>query len=143
MTAKEYLSQGRHLDARINDKLHQVEQLRLMAEKATAMLGGIPNSGTPNVSGLQDTICRIVDLEAEISRSVDQLIELRREIMHAIDAVPNAEYRTLLSMRYLSFRSWQDIAESMGYNEKYVYELHGKALKMIRVPQVLTKSGRI
>ena len=62
---------------------------------------------------------------------------------HAIDAVPNAEYRTLLSMRYLSIRSWQDIAESMGYNEKYVYELHGKALKMIRVPQVLTKSGRI
>lgn len=143
MTAKEYLSQGRHLDARINDKLHQVEQLRLMAEKATAMLGGIPNSGTPNVSGLQDTICRIVDLEAEISRSVDQLIELRREMMHAIDAVPNAEYRTLLSMRYLSFRSWQDIADGMGYNEKYVYELHGKALKMIRVPQVLTKSGRI
>lgn len=143
MTAKEYLSQGRHLDARINDKLHQVEQLRLMAEKATTMLGGIPNSGTPNVSSLQDTICRIVDLEVELSRSIDQLIELRREMMHAIDAVPNAEYRTLLSMRYLSFRSWQDIAESMGYNEKYVYELHGKALKMIRVPQVLTKSGRI
>ena len=141
MTAKEYLSQGRYLDARINEKLHQVEQLRLIATKATGNLSGMPCPESPNVHSLQDTICKIVDLENEINRSIDALVDLRREIMHVIDEVPSNECRMLLSMRYLGMKSWTEIAEAMCYSEKYVYEIHGKALKLVRLPQLPTKSG--
>lgn len=141
MTAKEYLSQGRYLDARINEKLHQVEQLRLIATKATGNLSGMPRPESPNVHSLQDTVCKIVDLENEINRSIDALVDLRREIMHVIDEVPSDECRMLLSMRYLGMKSWTEIAEAMCYSEKYVYETHGKALKLVRLPQLPTKSG--
>ena len=141
MTAKEYLSQGRYLDARINEKLHQVEQLRLIATKATGNLSGMPRPESPNAHSLQDTVCKIVDLENEINRSIDALVDLRREIMHVIDEVPSNECRMLLSMRYLGMKSWTEIAEAMCYSEKYVYEIHGKALKLVRLPQLPTKSG--
>lgn len=141
MTAKEYLSQGRYLDARINEKLHQVEQLRLIATKATGNLSGMPRPESPNVHRLQDTICKIVDLENEINQSIDELVDLRREIMHIIDEVPGDECRMLLSMRYLSMKSWTEIAEAMCYSEKYVYEIHGKALKLVCLPQLPTKTG--
>ena len=100
----------------------------------------MPRPESPNVHSLQDTVCKIVDLENEINRSIDALVDLRREIMHVIDEVPSDECRMLLSMRYLGMKSWTEIAEAMCYSEKYVYEIHGKALKLVRLPQLPTKS---
>ena len=42
-----------------------------------------------------------MDLENEINRSIDALVDLRREIRHVIDRCSN-ECRMLLSMRYLA-----------------------------------------
>lgn len=49
MTAKEYLSQARLLDARINAKIQQVAALNNLATHATATLTGMPRN--PNRSG--------------------------------------------------------------------------------------------
>ena len=48
MTAKEYLSQARLLDARINAKIQQVSALNDLATHATATLTGMPRN--PNRS---------------------------------------------------------------------------------------------
>ena len=48
MTAKEYLSQARLLDARINAKIQQVAALNDLATHATATLTGMPRN--PNRS---------------------------------------------------------------------------------------------
>ena len=42
MTAKEYLSQARQIDVRINSKMEQVSSLRDMATKATQTLADMP-----------------------------------------------------------------------------------------------------
>ena len=49
MNAKEYLSQARWLDMRINSKLAQVDSLHSLATKATSTLSDVPPSGTRNV----------------------------------------------------------------------------------------------
>ena len=71
MTAKEYLSQARYLDGRINSKIQQVSVLNALATKCTSTLSDMPKSATPNHSSLEETICKIIDLENEINRDID------------------------------------------------------------------------
>ncbi len=135
MTAKEYLSQAHRIDQRINSKLEQVSSLRELSTKATATFSDVPPSGTRNVHRLEDVILKIVSLEEEINHEIDRLVDLKHEIHTVIGEVRNPEYQTLLELRYLCFKSWEQIGVLMSYNTKYLFELHSRALKAVRVPQ--------
>ena len=135
MTAKEYLDQAYRLDQRINSKLEQVLSLRELTTKATATMSDMPGGGSRNVYRMQEIIGKIVDLENEINADIDQLVDLKREMVEVIKAVKNPEFQTLLELRYLCFKTWEQIAVQMNYSTKYVFDLHRTALKMIEVPE--------
>lgn len=128
MTAKEYLGQAYRLDQRINSKLEQVLSLRDLTTKATATMSDMPGGGSRNVYKMQDIIGKIVDLENEINADIDQLVDLKREMVSVIKAVKNPEYQTLLELRYLCFKPWEQIAVEMGYSIHHLYRLHNSAL---------------
>ncbi|MBR1553187.1 MAG: hypothetical protein IJ631_04160 [Schwartzia sp.] len=128
MDAKEYLRQAYRLDQAISSKIEQISSLRELATKATAALGTEPVSGSRNPHRLEDAIGKIVDLENEIDRDVDCLIETKRKIMGIIGELGNAEHRILLEQRYLCYNSWAEIAEKMGFGLRWVHILHGRAL---------------
>lgn len=134
MTAKEYLNQAYRLDQRINSKLEQVLSLRELTTKATATMSDMPSGGTRNVYRMQDIIGKIVDLENEINRDIDELIDLKREMVAAIKAVVDPECQTLLELRYLCFKTWEQIAVALGYGVRHVYKLHAAALETFIVP---------
>ena len=135
MTAKEYLSQAYHLDKRIDSKIEQLKALNLLATKCTSTLSDMPKSQSISNSRLEDTVVKIVDLQEEINRDIDRLVDLKREIMGVIKAVPNVEYQTILEKRYLCFISWEQIAVDMNYSMQHVHRMHSAALKEIVVPE--------
>ncbi len=134
MTAKEYLSQAFRLDQRINAKVAQVDALNDLATKCTATLTGMPRNPNRGTSMMADAIAKIIDLQAEINRDIDRLVDLKRELVTVIRSVENAEYQTLLELRYLCFRTWEDIAASMNYGSRYVHIMHARALAAVRLP---------
>ena len=134
MTAKEYLGQAYRLDQRINSKLEQVLSLRELTKKATATMSDMPGGGSRNVYKMQDIIGKIVDLENEINADIDQLVDLKREMVAAIKSVENPECQTLLELRYLCFKTWEQIAVDMGYSTRNVYKLHDAAVEKLRIP---------
>ena len=71
MSPKEYLSQARWLDMRINSKLQQVESLHSLATKATSTLSDVPHSGGRNIHRMEDIIHKIVALENEINGDIE------------------------------------------------------------------------
>ena len=75
MTAKEYLSQARFLDNRINSKIQQVSSLNELATKCTATISDMPKSQSISNSRLEDTVVKIVDLQEEINRDIDRLVD--------------------------------------------------------------------
>ena len=135
MTAKEYLGQAYRLDQRINSKLEQVLSLRDLTTKATATMSDMPGGGSRNVYKMQDIIGKIVDLEDEINADIDQLVDLKREMVAVIKAVENPEYQTLLELRYLCFKTWEQIAVDMKYSTRNIYMLHDAAIGAIKIPQ--------
>lgn len=137
MTAKEYLQQGYRLDQRINSKIAQVTTLRELATKATATLSDMPGSATPNTHRMEDIIVKMVDLENEINSDIDSLVDLKAEMVSVIKNVRNPELQTLLELRYLCFKTWEQIAVELGYSIESVYRLHREALKNIKMPRKL------
>lgn len=135
MTAKEYLRQVRVVDCQIDSKLEQVMRLRETATKATATLSDMPRSDSPNLQTLESTVVKIFDLENEINQDIDRLVDLKREARMAIDSLMNPEQQMILELRYLCYKSWPEIADTIGFSESNVYRLHGIALKNITLPK--------
>ncbi len=133
MTAKEYLSQYRLLDTRIENKIDQIRSLRELAEKCTSAIsvnrGKVANSD----SAMEKTIIAVVDMEKEVQQEMDGLLRLKKEISDAIKTVENEEYRILLEKRYLCLNRWKSIAESMGYSLRNIYFMHNLALEKVKI----------
>ena len=134
MTAKEYLGQAYRIDQRINSKLEQVASLQALATKATSTLchDKVQSSSTKSMA---DTIAKIVDLQAEINADIDQLVDTKREIVSVIKRIQNPEHQTLLELRYLCFKSWEQIAVSLGYSIQHIYRLHDKSISCVEIPK--------
>ena len=134
MTAKDYLAQAYRIDQRINAKLEQVMALRELATKATGTLSDMPRADSPNVCRMEDIILKIVDSENEINAEIDRLVDLKREMRVVIGAVEQSEHQTLLELRYLCFKTWEQIAVAMAYSIQHTYRMRDQALRAVVVP---------
>ena len=134
MKTKDYLMQAYRLDLRIDSKLDQIASLNELATKCTSVITGMPHDPNHGKSTMADAVVKIVDLQAEINRDIDRLVDLKREIVTVIKAVEEPEYQTLLEKRYLCFKTWEQIAVDMGYDISYIHKLHKSALLKVQIP---------
>ena len=135
MSTKDYLSQAYRIDQRINSKLAQVMSLRDLLGKATGTLSGAPKAATPNPHSMEDTMAKMVDLENEINDDIDALVDLKTEIMRRIKRVENTEYQTILELRYLCFKRWEEVSVELGYSIQHLFRLHDEALEAVSFPK--------
>ncbi|MDE5557848.1 MAG: DUF1492 domain-containing protein [Ruminococcus sp.] len=133
MTPKEYLEQAIYLDQRINSKLTQTENLRSLTTKVTTVYSDTPHNPAPDCQRLEKTIAKIIDLENDINKDIDKLIDLKKEITETINEIPDLRHRTILEMRYLSFRTWEQIAVALSLDLRWVHRLHSKGLQKIKI----------
>ena len=135
MNAKDYLLQARYLDERITSKTQQIASLNDLATRCTSTFSDMPRNPNHGDSRLEDCIIKIIDLEDSLKKDIEKLVDLKREIMGVIKAVPNVEYQTLLEKRYLCFITWEQIAVDMNYSMQHIHRMHSSALKEIVVPK--------
>lgn len=135
MTANDYLLQARFLDDRINSKTQQIASLNELAAKCTTTFSDMPRNPNRGHSRVEDCVIKIIDLEDSIKKDIEKLVDLKKEIMGVIKAVPNVEYQTLLEKRYLCFITWEQIAVDMNYSMQHIHRMHSAALKEIVVPE--------
>ena len=131
MKAKEYLQQLQRLDTVINQKIKEVQDLRVQMQSG----GGIdyskervqssPSGDAPFVK----PICRIIDLEAEINDEIDRFVDEKHKIINQIQGLKNSDYISLLFKRYVEFKSLERICVEMNFSYDYIKHLHGYALK--------------
>lgn len=144
MTPKEYLNQVYRIDRRINVTLAKIEKMRASLYKIGAGGSSVPAQRQSSDS-LGAAVAKVLDYEKNANRLIDKLVTKRLEIENAIKGVQDAAQREVLERRYLLFQRWgsrfdertgeyvKGIAESMGYSERQIYRLHGKALKNVSV----------
>lgn len=134
MTPKQYLSQARYIDKRIEARVAERDRLLDSVTAARSpQLTGMPRGGAHDWT---DTVDKAADLTAAIDRDIKRLIQLKWQIWEAIDAVEDVRYRTVLELYYRAGMNWEQVAEVMHYDLRYVYKLHGKALLRVKMKGV-------
>ncbi|MCD7974378.1 MAG: hypothetical protein LUF25_00980 [Phascolarctobacterium sp.] len=131
MTVKKYLQQAFRINQRIDSKIVQLEELNALAQKCTGVITGMLRNPSPATFGMENVVCKIVDLQNEINADIDSLVDLKAEIMHAIKTVDDIDCRLLLERRYLGMKTWEEIAYDMCKTGRNIHMLHDRALKKL------------
>lgn len=126
MTAKEYLSRAYRLNAQIESNLRQIQALYDMATSITSDFSERVQGGKK--SDVSKTIEKIVLLRQKTSAETDELMSRLAQIKRVISAVPGADERLVLTLRYVEMRKWEDISQRLNFSLTSVHRIHNKAL---------------
>ena len=134
MTAKEFLRQARDVDRRVDEAQERVERLRARLEAGRmSQITGMPRGGSGDWTQTAD---RLIELEQAVNARTRELVRWKLAAMSAIDAVAEIRLREVLELYYIDGLTWEQVAERIGLCDvRWVYELHGRALEKVRVPE--------
>ena len=124
---KTYLRKARELDTLVHTKLSEIDRLRELAECLSSPRMGEKVSSNKGNTSMQ-TVDKIVDLQAEIRKEIAELVSLIGEIHEKIELLENPTEKAVLTERYINVKSWEEIAEIIGYSDRNTRYLHGRAL---------------
>lgn len=129
METKQYLNQISRLERQIQNKLSEIYQLKTMACSVTVSNEGEHVQTSTNKDRLGSTVIKILDLEKETDHIIDCFMYRRKRIIEQIDGMENDDYYHILSMRYVSKNTFEDIAQKTNWSIRKVFSIHGKALQ--------------
>ena len=130
--AKDYLRQVEFLDLKIKNKLIEREQWKEMALGVTASLGGERVQSSGSQQKMANAINRCVDIETEINRLIDELIDKKKNVIETIEKLNSPTEYKILHMRYIQFISLTSISEMLDRDYTWVTTTHGRALKNVQ-----------
>ena len=132
MTIKEWLNRGRLLDQQVDKLLAERDRTFDFAVKVTgSMQEDKVQASKRNTS--EERFVKYASYTSEIDKKVDELVEVKKEILSAVYQVEDPTLRTLLQLRYINFETWEQIAIDMNYSYMQVCRLHGKALEKVKM----------
>lgn len=130
MTAKEYLRQYKLMTARIRNREHDLAELREERESISINLDGMPH-GTSLSDKTARLAAQLADAEEEIIELRSEAWSIRMEIVRTLNRIQTPEYNTLLYLRYIEGKTWEQIAVEMHYTFRHTTRLHGDALREV------------
>lgn len=113
--------------SRLEEKLI-VLNARLSSAK-TSNYSGMPRGGSP--IGVEDLISDKIELEERIGRLKKKANILKREILDEIDSLEDSRYCEVLESYFIEGLSMDEIADSLGYNERYTFQLYSEAIESL------------
>ena len=97
--------------------------------------------GSLEQSDLSDYLVEREKVWRKIQKARYKRIMVFQEIKGAIDRLPSADEREVMSYRYLMLMTWEQICVEIGKSWKaVVFDLHSKALRNIKIPEDFSKS---
>ncbi len=132
---KEYLRGYQVHVRRVRRITAEIEELRAMKMYPALK----PDDGMPHGSGGQGDLSGYV---AELDEMIQELIHERylriktyQAIARQIKRMKSRNESDVLFYRYISGLGWWEIAEKMGFSERQIFRIHGKALAHFEIPK--------
>ena len=124
---KEFLWSYRDSVRRLERINAEIEEIRAMRMGVSAGTGGTGRRGWKN--DLSAYAAQLDSLERGLDEEKVVLLDTYIRIKAAIDNLKDARERDVLFYRYIKGFSWWKIADEMEYTERWIMELHGRALE--------------
>jgi len=129
MGIKHQLKQIRLIDLEIKTKMEELDRLNNSFLKSPSLKE--INVQESKVSLKDDAYVKIINLNDYINEQVDKLIDLKYELIKAIEQLDNSRERTIIWMKYISSKGWDEIAEELKISKTTLFMLHDEAVKKI------------
>ena len=127
-----YLSRYIPLSGRINRMLEEQYRWKCLAMKVTQNFSPTPGGGESG-SPIERPMDKVLEIDEEINREIDELQTVRQEIRAALNQLEDESLKLLMEYRYIDGLTWERIAEKMHYSRQWVTSLHGRALAQIKI----------
>ena len=129
MTVAEWFKKGR----RLNFEIEELKEARNQAFNS-ACCGAVDYSTervqTSKGNDAERKFANYTNLTVEIDKRITELSEHRRKMLGLINKIDDSIYNALLLGRYYNCKSWEEVAEGIGYSDKWTRTfLHDNALK--------------
>jgi hypothetical protein len=128
MTPKKYLEQIQILETKINLKKDQILEERARAQSCTAVMFERVQT-SPCEDSLPNIINKICEFEKDMDNLIDELIDLKRDIIAKLDRMTNPDHIRILDMKYLKGKNLVEVACELNYSYRQVKRKHGWALE--------------
>ncbi len=147
MNAKEYLMQVQKINSLIENTQNEIDFWKAMAEKTTKEISGVCVQSSGDKRPMESAVCKYSDLQAESSAYIDELVNIKRDIINIIRRLPVDQFKILhdkyigkvikqpeslddsIEIKYLTF---DEIAENMKKSRKWVTDKHGEAIANVQ-----------
>jgi len=100
------------------------------------MYPSMNNDGMPHGSSQNDLssyAAVLQEREEELYREGVSQVQSYKDIAFRISRLEDQDERDVLFYRYIKGYDWWKIAQIMDYSERWIYELHGRALKKMEI----------
>lgn len=113
----------------IEEDFIERQRLRSQAERITPSYSEV----TRKKSGKKrdGKIATLVDYDDVIREHMRLLVESLNNVRQIINYAGNSRLHLILQMRYLNYKTWEQIAEELKYSPSQVHRLHSAALQNI------------
>lgn len=131
VAAKEYLRQAYHISEKIKRLRKRRDDLRRDMYSIGSPSGNM-DADKVQTSVSWDNMLREISqidyIERDIAKELARMEDAKQRIIEQIEALDDERYKSVLFERYILFSDFEEIAESMGYKLKWIFELHKQAL---------------
>lgn len=132
MTAKEFLQQYGEA-VRIAERIKtEYDQEQDLIDSVRSALGG---DGIPHGGGIskatENKAIKLADKALELKDAELEAIRIRQKVFDVIMAVPG-EKGDVLYERYINLKSWDEVADSVGYSKRHARNLHDEAIDIVQ-----------
>jgi len=131
LKAKEYLQQLQKADVIINQRIQEKADLWTRVTSIGSFdysKDRVQTSSSGDASFVK-VINRMLDLENEIDRLIDDYIDLKHKIIGEIHDLNYADQIKVLYKRYVLYEKFEQIAVDLSFSIRNVYFVHGNALQ--------------
>lgn len=127
------------LDKMIQNKMIEKEQWLSMATSTTASSEGERVQSSGSQQKMADAVCKYVDMENQIDRFIDKLVDTKKEVISTIEQLNAIEY-DMLHKVYIQGMNLHEVADAYDKTYTWATTVHGRALK--HVQEILNERGK-
>lgn len=126
----EYLKQYQKERQKEQLLAEQIGQIETQVTHITPALTGMPGGGG-DPDKIPKAVERLVEEKEALKRQLEQSAAVRKAVLRVIDTLDSARDRELLTRRYILGQRWEEIAEKMHLDIRWITRLHRRIVETV------------
>lgn len=81
----------------------------------------------------QEIFAKVTSIQDGLKVEIQKLVTAQKELCRKIDLLPEKELKAVLALRYVSMKTWEQVAKILDVSVRWVFTLHERALAAFEV----------